>query len=76
MGGELQELATKEDSLESKDEEQEASPEGSHGEESEAPRNVISPISLFDISPKALAVSFGTFDDASVRDSVSSAVPR
>ena len=76
MGDELQELGNKEDSSESKGEEQEVGPEGSHGEESEAPRNVTSPISLFGIPAKALAVPFGTFDDASVRDSVSSTMPR
>ena len=37
---------------------------------------MTSPIPLFGIPPKALAVSFGTFDDASISDSVSSAMLR
>ena len=37
---------------------------------------MTSPIPLYGILPKALAVSFGTFGDASVRDSVSSAMLR
>ena len=41
-----------------------------------APRIVTSPIPLFGIPPKASAVSFRTFDDASVRDSVNSTVPK
>ena len=66
MVEELRELATKEDSS---DEEQEASPKVS---QNKAPRTVTSPIPLFGIPSKASAVSFGTFDDASVWDSVSS----
>ena len=82
MGEELRELATKEDSS---DEEQEASPEVSQEEAApawplldvpKAPRTVTSPTPLFGIPPKAPAVSFGTLDDASVRDSVSSTVPK
>ena len=82
MGEELRELATREDSS---DEEQETSPEVSQEEAApkwtpcvapKAPRRVTSPIPLFGIPPKAFGASFGTFDDASVRDSVSSAVPR
>ena len=72
MGEELRELATREDRS---DEEQEAGPEISQDEATptwtpcvalEAPRTVTSPIPLFDIPPKAPAVSFRTFDDASV----------
>ena len=37
---------------------------------------MTSPTPLFGIPPKASAVSFGTLDDASVRDSVSSTVPK
>ena len=37
---------------------------------------MTSPIPLFGIPPKAPTVSFGTFDDASVQDSVTFAVPR
>ena len=82
MGEELRELATKEDSS---NEEQEATPEVSQGETAptwipyvapKAPRTVTSPIPLFGIPPKAPAVSLGTVDDASVRDSVSSTVPK
>ena len=85
MGDELEELATREDSLESVDEEQEAGPEVSQREATptwppletpEAPRIVTSPIPLFDIPSKAPTVSFGTFDDARVWDSVSSAMSR
>ena len=76
MSNELWELATREDSLESVDEEQEAGPEVSQKETLEAPRTVTTPIPLFGIPPKAPAVSFRTFDDANVRDSVSSAMPR
>ena len=80
MGEELRELAMREDSS---DEEQEAGPEVSQEETAptwipcvapEAPRTVTSPISPFGIPPKAPAVSFGTLDDASVRESVSSTV--
>ena len=82
MGEELRELAAREDSS---DEEQEAGPEVSQEETAptwipcvapEAPRTVTSPIPPFGIPPKAPAVSFGTLDDASVRDSVSSTVPK
>ena len=82
IGEELQELATREDSL---DEEQEAGSEVSQEETAptwlpcvapEAPRTVTSPILPFGIPPKAPAVSFGTLDDASVWDSVSSTVPK
>ena len=37
---------------------------------------MTSPILLFGIPPKAPAVSFGAFDDANVRDSVRSTVPK
>ena len=82
MGEELRELATREDSS---DEEQEVGPEVSQEETAptwilcvapEAPHTVTSPIPPFGIPPKAPAVSFGTLDDASVRDSVSSSVPK
>ena len=82
MGEELRELATKEDSS---DEEQEATPEVSQEETAptwipfvapEAPRIVTSPILLFGIPPKAPAVSHGTMDDVSIRDSVSLTVPK
>ena len=82
MGEELRELATREDSS---DEEQEAGPEVSLEETApiwipcvapEAPRTVTSPIPPFGIPPKAPAVSFGTLDDASVRDSINSTVPQ
>ena len=82
MGEELRELAIREDSSE---EEQEAGPEVSQEEATptwplldvpEAPRIVTSPTPLFGIPPKAPAMSFGTLDDASVRDSGSSTVPK
>ena len=73
MGKKLRDLATRE---ESSDEEQEAGPEVSQEETLEAPRTVTNPILLFDIPPKAPVVFFGTFDDASVQDSVSSTVPK
>ena len=82
MGEELWELATREDSS---DEEQEAGPEVPQEETAptwspcvapEAPRTVTSPTPLFGIPPKAPVVSFGTLDDASVRDSISSTVPK
>ena len=85
MGDELQELATKKDSSEFADKEQEAGPEVSQEETAlawtpleipQAPHTVTSLIPLFGILPKALAMSFGTFDDVSVRDSVSFVVPR
>ena len=76
MDEELRELATREDSSESADEEQEVGPEVSQEEAPKAPRTMTSPILLFDIPPKVPAVSFGTFDDANVRDSVSSSVPK
>ena len=76
MGEELRELATRDNSSESVDEEQEADPKVSHEEAPEAPRTVTSPIPFFGILPKVPTVSIGTFDDASVRDSVSSIVPR
>ena len=71
MGDELQELATREDNSESADEEQEGGSEISHEEASEVLRTMTNPIPLFGILPEAPAVSFRTFDDASVRDSVS-----
>ena len=76
MGNELQELATMEDSSKFVDKEQEAGPEVSHEEALEALCTVTSPIPLFGIPPKVPVVFFGTFDDASVRDSVSFVVPR
>ena len=54
MGDELQELVISEDSSESVDEEQEAGPEVSDEEASEAPCNVTSPIPLFGIPQKHL----------------------
>ena len=69
-------MATREDSSESMDEELEASPEVSQEEAPGAPRIVTSLIPLFDIPPKVSIVSFGTFDDAGVWDSVSSIVPK
>ena len=76
MGDELRELATRKDSSESADEEQEAGPKVSQEEALKAPHTVTSPIPLFGIPPKAPAVSFGTFDNASVRDLVSSTMPK
>ena len=76
MGDELWELVAKEDSSDSVDEEQEASPEGSYKETPKVPHRVTNPIPLFGIPLKAPTLSFGTFDDASVRDSLSFAMPR
>ena len=76
MGNELWELATIEDSSKSIDEEQKAGPEDSLEETTKVPHTVTNPTSLFGILPKAPAVPFGTFDDMSVRDSVSSTMQR
>ena len=71
MGDEFWELATREDSSESVDEGQGDGPEVLHEEVPEAPCTVTNPIPLFGILPNVYAVSFGTFDDASIRDSFS-----
>ena len=69
-------MATREDSSESVDEEQEVVPQVSQENTPQAPRNVTNPIPLFGIPPKAPVVSFRTFDNANVRESVSFARPR
>ena len=51
-------------------------PKARHEETPEIPRAITNPIPLFGIPAKTPTVSFRTFDDASVRDSVSFAVPR
>ena len=71
MGEDLRELTNRGDSSASEDEGQEDAPE-----DSGIPPNVIDPLTTRASAPAALAVSFGAFDAASVRDSVSSAVPR
>ena len=71
MGEELWELTNGGDSSVSEDEEQEDAPE-----DSGIPPNVIDPLTTRDSASAAPAVSLGAFDAASVRDSVSSAVPR
>ena len=76
MGEELRELATREDSSESADEEQEASPEVSQEKVLEALCIVTNPKPLFGNPPKVPAVSFGIFDAASIRYSDSSIVPK
>ena len=76
MGEELWELVTREDSAESANEEQEPGPEICQGKAPKTSRTVTSPIPLFGILTKAPAVSFRTFDDASVWDSVSSTMPK
>ena len=70
MSEELQGLAAKEDDSDSECEEEEAAPEASPIE-TLAPRIVTSPIPLFGVPPPSVHV-----DAMSVRDSVSSAVPR
>ena len=82
MGEELQGLATKENDSESEQEE-EPSPEDSPVE-TDAPRsqatpviyNLADPAPPFGTPPTAPTVFFGTFDAASVRDSVSFAISK
>ena len=71
MGEELRELTNGGDSSAFEDEEQEDAPE-----DSGIPPNLTDPLTTRDPAPAAPTVSFGAFDAASVRDSVSSAVPR
>ena len=73
MGEELRELTNRENSSESEDEEQVDAPKDS---DTGVPPNTTGPLPFMGQSSAAPAVSFGTFDAASVRDSVSSAVPR
>ena len=82
MGEELQGLAMKENDSES-EHEAEAGPKDPPVE-TDAPRtqatpviyNLADPVPPFGTLPIALAVSFRTFDATSVRDSVSSTVPK
>ena len=76
MGEELRELVTRENSSEFEDKEKEVDPKDSHIETLEVSCKVTSPTPFFGILPIAPIVSFRTFDAASVKDSVSSVVPR